>query len=76
MNWVMTYRDVLTEVPSEDRVHAVKVIDNDAEFDRWLNQYIRKQNNTTSSKARGVPVSKEEFFKGTKGRLPNPSKKD
>ena len=71
----MTYNDVMTEMIGEDRDEAMRYMDDDIQFDAWLSRYAAKQKSRNTNK-RGTPISKEEFFQRTQGKLPQPGKRN
>jgi hypothetical protein len=61
----MTYNNVMTNLMSEDRAAAMRVMHDDAAFDKWMEDFDRKrQSDSTSApdKPGRVRVSKEEFL--------------
>lgn len=58
----MVYNGVYSHVMGEDRVDALKAIDDDEAFDRWQDNFSRKNDEITKGKKpRGTPVPKEKF---------------
>lgn len=64
----------MTELWGEDKHNAMRVIDDDAQFDLWLKKYNEKSS-TTSTKSKKGKIDKEEFLNRTQGMLPMPGKK-
>lgn len=70
----MTYCNVYTNMVGEDRAEALRVIEDDEKFDRWLQDFDRKQqmrstrqDTTSGRKKRPANISKEEFLARTGG---------
>jgi hypothetical protein len=63
----MMYDNVLTQLYGEERESAIRVMDDDQAFDRWLEDYQRKQalNASAASSPGGGQkrVDKKDFLK-------------
>lgn len=71
--WITLYYGVLNNLFGDERAEAVKVMDDDAAFDRWLLELEReresqaaqrrRESNAPATKRTSKPVSKEKFMK-------------
>jgi hypothetical protein len=69
--WITLYYGVMANLFGEDKDDAVEAMDNDSEFDKWLESYQKKQqrqlrgSNTPSS---GKTISKEAVLARMRGK--------
>lgn len=64
------YNNVFTELWGDDKEDAMRVVDDDEQFDRWLKRYNNKHK-SKHSKGK-ASVSKEEFLNRTGKKFPTP----
>ena len=69
------YSDVTSELYGEDKEEAMKVIDDDQQFDAWLKKFADKQKKGSHEKPKGKSVDKEAFMNRKAHRLPRPGVK-
>lgn len=69
---MVVYNDVFTELFGDDKEEAMRYVHDDAQFDAWISRYSAKNKAKTNQRTKGKPISKDEYFKRTKGMLPNP----
>lgn len=60
MHWVTLYNNITTNLIGEDRDEAIAAMANDADFDRWLVRYERKNASKSRKSGGGFTMDAEE----------------